>query len=70
MRDCSDQQSSFVLLEATALSAGQINLLPDHSSRVRAETVVIQYQSIVWTFHLRHNDFALLKVYHKLSLLC
>lgn len=55
-RGCSDQQSFLVSLEVIALSAGQINSLPDYSSRVGAEAVVIQDQSIILAFHLREKE--------------
>lgn len=52
MRGCSGQQSFLVLLEVIALSAGHINSLPDYSSRVGAEAVVIQDDSIILAIHL------------------
>jgi hypothetical protein len=56
MRGCSDQQSFLVLLEVIALSAGQTNSLPDYSSRVGAEAVVIQDQSIILAAHLQKKE--------------
>lgn len=51
-RDCSNQQSFAVLHKVIALDPRPVNSLPEYSSRVRAEAVVIQNESIIWTLHL------------------